>query len=235
MIAIQKGSELEGLKQLQQRAIDAGLSPSEAYKSLKNPLKKRVKDKLVEEQGQLCAYCMCRIPRSDVNSEIAPITMEHMIPRNPEDGRNIGQGLDYHNLVAVCHGNKGLHGTRAVLDLTCDAHKENDEFKKVNPCKPETLSSIFYTLDGKIDAADPDVQFDLLHILNLNSPSAPLVAERKSALDSLIYAINQVPEDEQLNYCSAVLEDFCAEINPKTPYVGILIWYLQSMILAMKA
>mgnify|MGYP000845311952 CR=1 FL=1 len=49
------------------------------------------------------------------------------------DRRDTGQGLDYNNFVAVCHGNKGPHGTRTIADLTCDAHKGNMEFRKINP------------------------------------------------------------------------------------------------------
>lgn len=40
-------------------------------------------------------------------------------------------------------------------------------------------------------------------------------------------------DDDLVVYCSGVLKDFQAETNPRTPYVGILIWYLQSMISAM--
>lgn len=233
MIAIQKGSEPEGLAQLRQKAIDEELSPKESYALLKNPLKGQVRDRLVEEQGQICAYCMCRIPRQDVNPVITPIIMEHMVPRSPDNGRNMGQGLDYYNLVAVCHGNRGPHGSRTISELTCDGHKGNDEFKKVNPCRPETLSSITYTLDGKIDAMDPDVQFDLIHTLNLNCASSPLIAERKAALESLINEMDLVSDEDLSAYCSDILKSFQAETNPKTPYAGILIWYLQSMVSAM--
>lgn len=233
MIAIQKGQEPEGLESLRRQAAEEGLSPKKAYALLKNPLKKQVRNRLIEEQGRLCAYCMCRIPRSDVDPVITPIIMEHMIPRNTEDGRDVGQALDYHNLVAVCHGNQGPHGTKTILDLTCDAHKANDEFRKVNPCRPDTLESIEYTMDGKIDAADPDVRFDLIHTLNLNCPTSPLVAERKAALDHLIDAIGSVPEEEQAEYCAAVLNDFYAETDSKTCYVGVLIWYLKSILSAM--
>ena len=233
MIAIQKKSEPEGLAQLRQKAIDEELSPKEAYALLRNPLKEQVRDRPVEEQGKICAYCMCRIPRQDADPVITPIILEHMVPRSPGDGRNIGQGLDYHNFVAVCHGNRGAHGSRTMSDLTCDGHKGNDEFRKVNPCRPETLTSITYTIDGKIDAADPDVRFDLIHTLNLNCPSSPLIAERKAALESLIDEMGQVSDDDLVVYCSGVLKDFQAETNPRTPYVGILVWYLQSMISAM--
>lgn len=230
MIAIRKGNEPDGLAQLREKARERGLSPAKAYALLKNPLKQEVRDKLVEEQGQLCAYCMCKIPRSDVDPVITPVIIEHVISRNTADGRDAGQGLDYNNFVAVCHGNKASRGTRTILDLTCDAHKGNDEFRKINPCIPETLNSIIYTLDGRIDATDPDVKIDLLHTLNLNCPSSPLVAERKSALDSLIESLSDIPDKDQGAFCSTVLDELNAETNPKTPYAGILIWYLKSLI-----
>lgn len=231
MIAIQKRAELTELMRLRQQAIAYGLSPKDAYATLRKPLKSKVRDNLVEEQGQLCAYCMCRIPRADADPHITSIIIEHVVPRDPTNRRDSGQGLDYDNFVAVCYGNKGPHGTRTIVDLTCDAHKGNLEFKKISPCKPNTLESIFYTTDGKIDASDPDVKSDLLHVLNLNCPSSPLVAERKAALDSLIADIAREIEDTQklLSYCTAVLESFKTETDTKTPYVGILVWYLETM------
>lgn len=232
MIEIKKGVEPEGLQALRVRAKNEGLSPEEAYIKLNqnSQLKEKVKKSLINEQGKLCAYCMCRIPRSDVDVKIAPITIEHFIPRNPEDGRDVGQGLDYNNLLAVCHGNRGTKGTRKIKDLTCDAHRENIEFKKVNPCKPETLQSIIYTLEGKIDATDIEVKKDLIETLNLNCPTAPLIAERKAALDGLIEDMGELEEENLQTYCEQMLENFQNEGDEKTPYVGILIWYLQSMI-----
>lgn len=235
MIPIQKKAEPVGLTHLRQKAVDASLSPKAAYDKLRNPLKKQVRDSLVEEQGQLCAYCMCKIPRTDADLQITPIIIEHITPRDPVDGLDAGQGLDYYNFVAVCHGNKGPHGTRTIADLTCDAHKANVEFRKINPCKSETLASIFYSLDGKIDASDSDVHFDLVSILNLNCVSSPLIAERKAVLDSLITEIGSKTDDNILPYCTSTLDAFRAETNPKTPYVGILIWYLQTMIAALSA
>lgn len=233
MIEIQKGKEPAGLARLRGIAAAAGLSPKEAYARLKNPLKARVRQSLVEEQGGLCAYCMCRIPREDAAPRITPVIIEHMIPRDPADGRDVGQGLDYDNLLAVCHGNRSAQGIRQIADLTCDAHRGNTEFRKVNPCKPETLTSITYSLDGKIDATDLDARFDLVETLNLNCASSPLVAERKAALDSLIADLGNVPEDDVRDYCIAALRAFQEETNPKTPYVGILIWYLHSMVAAL--
>lgn len=229
MIPIKKGLPLSDLVLLQQKAQEVGASPEDAFAMLRNPLKGLVRDQLVTEQGGLCAYCMCRIPRNDVGSNIPPIVIEHFIARNPEDGQDVGQGLDYKNLLAVCHGNRGVHKTRTLLDLTCDAHRGNTNFRKINPVEPETLTSIFYHIDGRIDARDSDVQYDLIEVLNLNCPTAPIISERKAALDALIQELEDVPEEDFSLYCQTVLNSFLAESDMKTPYVGILVWYLSDL------
>ena len=65
MIKIVKGDEPEELKRLRETAENQGLNPKEAYELLNadRRLKKKIKRALVKEQGGLCAYCMCRIPR----------------------------------------------------------------------------------------------------------------------------------------------------------------------------
>lgn len=233
MIAIQKNAEPDGLTRLRERTVTAGLSPDAAYKKLKNPLKSEVRNSLVTEQSGLCAYCMCRIPRIGVDPHITPIIIDHMTARNLATGLNTGQGLDYNNFVATCNGNKASRGKRTFADLTCDAHKGDIEFRKVNPCKQETLVSILYTLEGGIDAADQDVKSDLIDTLNLNCHSSPLIGERKSALDNLIADIGIADEGDLLQYCTDILESFYTETPPRTPYVGILIWYLNTMIEAL--
>lgn len=235
MIEIKKGTEPEKLKTLREKAEENHLNPKQAYELLnrKKTLKREVRESLIKEQGGLCAYCMCKIPREGLAIGIAPITIEHLVPRDPEDGKDIGQGLDYNNLLAVCEGNRGLKGTRTSSDLTCDAAKGNKEFRKINPCKPETLESITYTLDGKIDAEDEDVRYDLIEILNLNCPTSPLVDERKAVLDEIIDEISQMEfqEEDQINtYCEDRLQIFENEVEEKTPYVGIIIWYLKSLL-----
>ncbi len=80
MIFVKKGDEPEGLKELRDECKDMGLSPKESYRMLMNPLKKEVLDCLIREQGQLCVYCMCRIPRDDKEIGIADPTIEHFIP-----------------------------------------------------------------------------------------------------------------------------------------------------------
>ena len=249
MIEVKKGSEPEELKNLREECQKEKLSPKESFKRLQNPLKRQVLECLKRDQGQLCAYCMSKIPREDKDPGmpgkgrdpgIPGQTIEHFIPLEPEDGRDVGQGLDYQNLFAVCHGNtkwheKGVRRTNFKVDLTCDKHRGNSEFRKIDPCRKETLKTIFYTMDGKIGATDPDVEFDLVDTLNLNCASSPIVSERKAALDALIADIElEMYQGKNLHtYCIDRLKKLSDEKNPKTPYVGILTWYLQSMAKAL--
>ncbi len=235
MIPIKKGTPPQALNELKNRAIRKGLSPKDAYKTLKNPLKTEVLNNLVEEQGHLCAYCMCSIPRRNLDPQISAITIEHFIPESPQDSRDVGQGLDYSNFLAVCNGNTAKKGKRKYIDLTCDSHRGNKEFKKINPCIPNTLSNIFYTMDGVIGATDPDVKEDIENILNLNCPNSPLVSERKEALTQLTNDMGYMEDkSELLLYCKKRLDAFSNEPGRRTEYVGILIWYLKSMIGALE-
>ena len=236
MIEVKKGSEPEELKNLRKKCQEEKLSPKESFRRLQNPLKRQVLESLKRDQGQLCVYCMSKIPREDKDPGIPGQTIEHFIPLEPKDGRDVGQGLDYRNLFAVCHGNtkwhkKGTRRTNYKDDLTCDKHRGNLEFRKIDPRLKETLKTIYYTMDGKIGAADPDVEFDLVNTLNLNCESSLIVSERKAALDALIADIDTgMAQGENLyTYCVDRLKKLSDEQNQKTPYVGILTWYLQSM------
>ena len=57
-----------------------------------------------------------------------------------------------------------------------------------------------------------------------------MIEERKAALDGLIEEIGEIEEENIETYCEEVLESFQNEKDEKTPYVGILVWYLQSMV-----
>ena len=233
MIPIKKGPEPLFLAARRQEAMKKGYDANKAYGKLKSKHKKKIRECLVSEQGNLCAYCMCEIPRGDVDESITPITIEHYVARSLDTGV-CNKGLDYQNMLAVCHGNKGPTGTRNPEDWTCDVHRGNMEFKKVNPLDASTLESIFYTQKGEIDATDPDVRYDLNTVLNLNSPTAPLISERKSTLDGMQLEIEndlaELSEDSYKSYYENLLYKLENEKGKKTPYVGILIWYLRDLL-----
>ncbi|MBQ0000496.1 MAG: TIGR02646 family protein [Clostridiales bacterium] len=230
MIKIVKGPEPEVLTRKRKNAEKKHATPNDAYASLSSSDKKTIRESLVHDQGKLCAYCMCRIPRSGLPQGVTPIIIEHRIPRNPKNGLDVGQGLDYNNLFAVCNGNTGKKGTRTKMDLTCDAYKSNLFLKKVNPVDEETLSTISYTTSGKILAKDEDVQYDLTEVLNLNSKRAPLISERKAVIMQVMQQLNQVRGKGEAEFIKAALAKYEKETDPKTPYVGVITWYLNSFL-----
>ena len=230
MIPIIKSSEPEVLSHLRKRAEEKGLAPAQAYATLRGRNKVLVREAILKDQGHLCAYCMCSIPRSDTPEGVSSLTIEHYVPRDPEDHRDVGQGLEYRNLLVTCHGNRAYKGQRRLGDLTCDAHRGNQEFRKINPLIPETLESIRYTLNGDIFSEDEDVNYDLGILLNLNAYHSPLKGERKAVLDELITALSAYLPEEIPDVCSSLLEEFQKETDPKTPYQGILLWYLKSFL-----
>lgn len=230
MIEIRKGPPPEGLVALAQEAAEKGLTPKEAYDTLRNPLKEEVLKHLIEEQGHLCAYCMRKIP--DERPGLPHQSIEHRLARHPKDGEDRGQGLDYANFLAVCSGNRGGTG-RGKKRLTCDAHRGNEPLT-VDPTDPVTLTTIFYSENGEIGASDPIINDDLVVTLNLNcfADGGSLPASRKSALDEVqqdLAAVSGTPK-LFLERCRQLLEEFEAESDPKTPYVGIIIWKLKQYL-----
>ena len=232
MLPIQKKASPLGLLALQQETDKKGLCPKNAYAYLKNSLKREVLEQLIEEQGHLCAYCMRKIPEERIETDDIPnVSIEHWFPRNPDSGENRGQALDYGNLLAVCSGNLGPKGKRKKSDLTCDAKRRNRELK-INPLDAETLKAIAYGTDGKIIATDCQYADDLYVKLNLNCVSANVILpqNRKAVLDSVQSAIAEADEIQYVDHCKKLLSSFEAETDPKTPYIGIAIWWLKDFI-----
>ena len=69
MIFIQKQPAPPELEKLKKKAEEQGLSDKEGYNLLGNPLKRQVREALMQEQGHLCAYCMRRIPDERISEE----------------------------------------------------------------------------------------------------------------------------------------------------------------------
>ena len=235
MIKINKRSAPQKLIELKERIIRKGLTPEQEYRKLKNPLKEEVRECLMKEQGHLCAYCMRRIPDQRVDgTEIPGVTLEHYIARNMKDAPEMtgtGLGVDYNNLLAVCSGGRAPRGENIERGLTCDASRGNTPLK-VNPLDNATLETIYYRNNGEIAAEDIEIEKDLVETLNLNCVRYSSLPEgRKKALEPIEEYIAALEnEDEMLDECRILLNDFEAETDPKTPYCGILIWWLKDYI-----
>lgn len=233
MIEIKKSSAPPDLVKFQQDAVAQGLTANQAYDTLRNPLKKEVIELLSKEQGYICAYCMRRIP--DERDGILPAKIEHWSARNGEHGETCGSygALDYCNFLAVCSGNQNDRSKSKEEKLTCDASRGNKKLT-VNPLKPETLSTIYYTEDGLIAASDPNINKDLTITLNLNCvrDSVQLPKERKSVLDEIQAAVLSEVEagTSLLESCKHLYQKLLEINDEKPPYIGISLWWLKDCI-----
>lgn len=193
------------------------------YGDLSGKSKMAVKQALLWEQGELCAYCMKHISMKDIQ-------IEHYIAQNPEYGDyDAALTIDYNNMLGVCSGNKFGRGTRERL--TCDQHRGNAKLT-IDPRSKASVAKIKYKTDGTICSDDDDIQRDLDIILNLNCPAAYLKENRRRALDAL-------KNDMLKNFpgkraTRAYLEKRLAHFqnaSVKTEFAGILIWFLNRQLM----
>lgn len=221
MIEIKKGREPDKLLWYRQQK-DA------SYEQMDKDVKEELLEKLLQEQGHLCAYCMRRIPeKRKLPTGVAPVTIEHRYPRNPDDKENVGQGLDYRNMFAVCSGNRGCGN---IEGMTCDASRGNTKIK-VNPCDASTLRGITYTSSGRIQSSDPEIDEDLDKKLNLNCDEISLPENRKQVLQALIDDVKKNHSTGDISlYCRRRLEQIKEKNDPKLPFAGIMIWWLSKHI-----
>ena len=163
------------------------LSPDDAYRLLVNLLNNSVMHQPMVEQGHLYAYCMRRLPDERTMPEtIAKASIEHWYPRNPPNGNDVGQWLEYQNMLAVCSGNRDdRHEHQRQSALTCDTRRKDSGIMTVNPLDENTLTTIYYTSDGEIGATYKTIHDDLTIQLNLNcrKETVKLPEERKAVLD----------------------------------------------------
>lgn len=217
MIEIKKGKEPNKLLWYRKQK-------GASYRDMDRDVKDELLEKLLQEQGHLCAYCMRRIPEERALPVGIPnVTIEHWYPQNPDNEEDVGQDLDYRNMFAVCSGNRGCGEERG---LTCDAARKNTPIK-VNPCDANTLHGITYTSKGRIQSSDPDVNRDLNDVLNLNCEAVSLPENRKRALDELIKDVNKNHATGDISiYCKRKLKQIQAIEDKKIPFEGILIDWL---------
>ncbi len=217
MIPIKKGPEPHELTEYR-------LRKGANYENMPQNVKEAVLNSLMQEQGFLCAYCMCRIPQK---SQKISVRIEHIQPQSQTKDL---KALDYKNMLAVCPGNQvpkneKLYNLRENR-LTCDAHRGNNPLT-VNPLISQTLRTIRYKSDGTIYSEDSAVNTDLNRTLNLNSAVRQLPETRKRVLDELRKKAHQRRGPKSFEtFVSRELE--CLRLDPKKPpYVGILMDWLE--------
>jgi uncharacterized protein (TIGR02646 family) len=182
-------------------------------------------DKLLLEQGHLCAYCGKRLGLSDRGR------IDHVESKseNPE------LTFEYTNLVAVCDGqqygdgSKNAHCDRKKADLPLD--------KRLLLTKPDNkkLHSLFSysSYDGEMTSTDTDLNDQIKDVVGLNVNL--LKEQRLDILKNLITwldeAKNTRPNDN--NFLKAVIEEELKDIFSKTllePYCFVKENYLSNQL-----
>ena len=195
-----------------------------------------IRDRLLEEQGHLCAYCMRRIYKDTMK-------IEHWYPENRLTDREC---LDYSNMLGCCSGHK--EGDTGRND-TCDTHKGNSIIA-IDPRNPDHIARIKYSSkNGRISSdSDPIVvkhygekgilyedettlQKDIDKTLNLNEESHYLMQNRKEVLDEVKRFLSK--KKREGNWTAKDIKRMIQEYETpdangrKKPYAGIVIWYLK--------
>lgn len=213
MIEIKKGKEPPAL-------IAYRKTPYATYADMPKDIHDAVLESLMQEQGYICAYCMCRIPQK---GKIPAATIEHWEPQSQTCS---DRALDYRNMLAVCNGNRGCGNEEY---MTCDAKRGSIPLT-VHPLNSLTLRSIQYKSDGTIFSPNSDINSDLNETLNLNCLQVGLVENRRRALQKLLTGLKKNhPTGDITQTCFKLLQKYQSQY-PKTSYLGILIWWLQKHI-----
>ena len=190
----------------------------------------------MREQGHLCAYCMIRIPDDrivETDTALSSVYIEHWQAISAERKTSENKGLDYNNMLAVCSGNEKAPeatGKRKKRYWTCDKKRESRQLR-VNPLDASTIDTIYYTSDGILKSNDREIDEDINIRLNLNcnTEAVNLPQNRKAVLDAVQDDLNR-QEGDLLENCKTLLHVWESETDPKTPYSGIIIWWLKDEI-----
>lgn len=230
MIRIVKNHEPRELKDYRESESITGVRPT--YDSMSSDLHEYVLSKLVEEQGGLCAYCMCRIPETDKKTGCTlKCTIEHIEPQSMTRGtENWKKELEYSNFLAVCSGNENRGA------LCCDKSRGNKKLF-LTPLNSKCNHLIQYSNSGKIEAAETipneeerkEINHELNDILNLNN-GKDLKAKRKYALEGMLAVLQKQQKDQDLEECKRKLRELETSRGQKVEYVGILIFWLKKHI-----
>ena len=136
-------------------------------------------------------------------------------------------------MLAVCSGNEKAPNVtkgRKKRYFTCDK-KRGDAVLKINPLDAATIDTIYYLSDGTIKSTDKEIEQDINVRLNLNCSvdAVTLPQNRKAVLDAIQTEI--VGQDGDVyQKCKEQLDIWENEKDPKTPYIGMAIWWLKEQM-----
>ena len=181
--------------------------------------KNEIRNSLIKEQGDICAYCMQRI-KNEPNKKtgINKTKIEHYKPQSIYNGKKRKKDLrlTYKNMLGVCEGNEDQPNHKSHCGV-----RKDDLLLSINPLDSNCEKLIKFKKDGRIFSENKEIDNDINNILNLNEET--LKKNRKTtitfAFDSIkkrkkkkSSAINlelkkwiRLHADGYIPYCQAVI------------------------------
>ncbi|WP_051537856.1 retron system putative HNH endonuclease [Treponema sp. C6A8] len=221
MIYIQKHSSPKVLIELK-KEISKGKSFESVIETLKSQNKtvdfydnisdkEPIRESLLDEQNNLCAYCMASISKDDM--KIEHFKSQSVYPQYQ---------LDYSNMLGCCKGNEGKPNKLQ----TCDSYKGNKELS-LNPSVKADFEKmeLIYLEDGTISSRNESFNKELDDVLNLNAAS--LKAKRKEMIDSAKQQLNYKNNSRSKAFIEKLIQKYKTQHKP---YYGAAVYYLEKKL-----
>lgn len=225
MIYIQKHNFPEVLVELK-KEISKGKSFESVIENLRSqdknvdffdsiPDKEPIRISLLNEQHNLCAYCMGPISKDKM--KIEHFKSQTVYPQYQ---------LDYSNMLGCCKGNEG----KQKKLQTCDTHKNNLELS-LNPSVKSDFEKmkLIYFEDGTISSINDSFRKEIDTVLNLNV--AFLKAKRKEIIDSAKRQLNYKDNSRSRAYIEKLIQKYKSEHRA---YYGAAVYYLEKKLKTVK-
>lgn len=213
MIHITKGTTPKELLQYCQ-----SYDPQKSYENFRG--KNIVKKALLEEQGYICAYCMCAIGYDATKWE-KEVRIEHYRSRCEFEHLQ----LDYNNMLAVCTCSDGL----PEKEQHCDTSK-GDKYLHFDVKNFLHIGTLRYS-EGGILSTDQQYSDDIENVLGLNHSYLPV--NRRDILVAQIQILHSwikrgIRKERALEKLLSIFST--RDKNGKYyPYCGIVIAYCEKI------
>ena len=208
MKQIIKTKEPTSLTQYRASISKDDLNNLEKFDTAPSKVKDELRDKLLNEQGFICCYCMSRVESRDSK-------IEHFKARSKYRNKQ----LDYSNLFIACLGGEG----HSFKNQYCDTKKGNEPLNHIN-LLTNIEKNIKYKKDGFIFSPNEDIDKELNDILNLNYKV--LMKNRESAFNQLIIDLTKS------NWNISILKSTLVKYKNKNsrgkyrPYYEMIVYFL---------
>lgn len=189
-------------------------------------------ESLLKEQGNICAYCMRRIPHRDklYNKDgtnyvltVEDHRIEHILSRDNHPDKK----LDYNNMVVCCPGHIGDEDH-------CDRLKGSNDIS-FSPLDSVFISTLSYKTDGEIVSSDKQYNKEINEVLNLNTKLLKL--NRKQSWEIVVKELVAKNKGKQLN--KTQINQFIAKYSSMhnkdgqmkyIPYCGVVLYNLNKKL-----